>query len=334
MRDRAFYERLIAESKGEVSPAVRKPPCPGCQKKKQAWMQDAKDKSLISVVIPVLNEDPAEVALTLKTIRDGTSPPLEIIVVDDHSTPPVAGATVRNAERLGATRSRKLGCELAKGKFVVILDAHMKVEPGNLRKLCGIAAATHGIAYCGCNSHLSCELKEIGGVLESKWYRPPVGKALIQTTGLMGACYAIERATLERMGGFVGLPGPLGSQELSFAIQAAKCGVPIWCDISIQNWHHFRTESSSPFPFNLFLLNIAATYRLLFGDETWKVMRARLCANPKSGKRSVLKPDIVKQAENDAALLAYGKELRARQTMSDYDFGVQFKLDFPEGAAL
>ena len=292
--------------------------------------QDIADQPLLSVVIPSLNESPQELSQTLQTVRDGTGEPLEIILVDDCSDPPVEGATVRNPQRLGATRSRKLGCELAKGKFVAILDAHMKIGVGNLRKLAALAESKHGIAYCGCNNHFACELKEIGGILESKWWRPPVGKTVVQTTGLMGACYVVERATLERMGGFVGLPGPLGSQELSFAIQATKCGVPLWCDQSIQNWHHFREKPSAPVDFDLFLLNIAVTYRLLFHDDAWRVLRARMSEHPTSGKRQVVKPEIVRRAEA-LEFHAYGAQLRARQTMSDYDFGEKFKLDLPKG---
>lgn len=285
---------------------------------------------LLSVVIPVIDEDPADLATTLRTIHEGTDGPVELIIVDDMSKRPLehykpeteapgrALAVIRNERRLGATRSRKLGCERATGRYVAVLDAHMKIGDGNLRRLAALAEASGGIAYCGCNRHLACRIAMIDGLPVSKWHTVKRGAAPMRIDSMMGACYLMTRDVLMSMGGWIGLPGYLGWQELSMSILAWKCGVPITCDPGIENWHKFRTQPTAHVPQEGWLLNKVITLRWLFGDDAWnEVWKPRLLARPWRNRNDRAVPaSLIAEAERPE-YQAYGEELRSHMIRCD-----------------
>jgi hypothetical protein len=80
----------------------------------------------ISVVISSLNERDNLVATVASVKAD--CPEAEVIVVDDGSTAPEPVATIRNPQRLGGPRSRRLGGLAAKGDVVIFLDAHNALD--------------------------------------------------------------------------------------------------------------------------------------------------------------------------------------------------------------
>lgn len=289
--------------------------CAPCRAKAFAKMKAASE--LISVVIPAIDEDPAEIRQTLSSTEAGTEDPLELILIDDCSKIPITGATIRNEKRLGATRSRKRGCTLAKGHYVAILDSHMKIVPGALRRLATIAQITHGIAYCGCNAHQACALRNINGLPVSKWIVLP-SMELTLTDSMMGACYVMERTVLESMGGWIGLPGWQGWQECAMSILAWKCAVPITCDPKIVNWHHFRERPSAPCPYDRWQLNRAVMHRMLFDDTAWNIWKPRLLQV--GGVSSA----IIEEAEG-TEFIEEGISLRSRMKKTDKDFFAYFE---------
>ena len=284
---------------------------------KRCKYKEPAGKGRISVVIPIIDEDPKEVATTLRTIKDGTKGDVEMILIDDSSKIPLDYATFRTKGRMGATRARQLGCERATGEFVAVLDSHMKIGKGNLRELARVAEKTGGIAYCGCNSHIVCEMRNVGELPLAKWSKP--GRFQLQpTTSMMGACYVMQRSVLEFMGGWVGLPGYLGWQELSQTINAWKHGIPITCHTGISNWHHFRLTASAPVPYDRYILNRAAMHRMLFGDECWnEVWKPRLLKPPKNVRRI---PALLMKEAEAPWILEYGEKLRSNMVKSDEDF--------------
>jgi len=296
--------------------------CKPCSKKLLKKMQDAMiiDKAnagKISFVISSYNEPDLE--NTLGSIVASTDGPIEMMVVDDASRIfwrlPPPEAAIRNARRIGSPRCRQLGCVKARGDYVAITDAHMRFNPGQFRTLTAIAEATGGWAYAGCNSHKAAELRMMpDGLLYAKWFKP---EGRVQTSAMMGACYVIRRDVLMRMGGWIGLPGYLGSQELAMSILAARHNVPITVDTSLESWHQFREDNELPYrpaP-DLFLLNMAATYRLLFDDPAWAMWRKRLAQ---------LMPESILRSAESPELLDYGQKLRARFVVSDKEFMERF----------
>jgi glycosyltransferase involved in cell wall biosynthesis len=99
---------------------------------------------LVSVVIPCFNHG-RYLAEAIRSVQAQSHPEVETIVVDDASTddtPSVAAAFprlryLRHARNRGLARSRNAGLEVARGDFVIFLDADDYLLPD------GIAAGVH-----------------------------------------------------------------------------------------------------------------------------------------------------------------------------------------------
>lgn len=87
----------------------------------------------LSILINVLN-DQEELSATIQSIRDTAGDAVEIVVVDDCSTVPVTvpeGVRLkRGPVRAGCGATRHVAATLASGEWFLILDSHMRFEPG------------------------------------------------------------------------------------------------------------------------------------------------------------------------------------------------------------
>ncbi len=87
----------------------------------------------LSILINVLN-DQEELSATIKSIRDTAGDAPEIIVVDDCSNPPATvpeGVVLQRAPvRVGCGATRHVAATLATGEFLLVVDSHMRFEPG------------------------------------------------------------------------------------------------------------------------------------------------------------------------------------------------------------
>lgn len=101
----------------------------------------------VSIVVPAYNEA-GDIGLTLRTLdADATESPfaVEIVVVDDGSTDGTAAAAravetandvrVVSQENRGLFGARRTGIEAAAGRFILLFDAGLALEPGSLRFL-------------------------------------------------------------------------------------------------------------------------------------------------------------------------------------------------------
>lgn len=253
----------------------------------------------------------------------------QLIVVDDASEPPEEFSTVRNKERTGVAGSRHIGCQAATGGVVGLCDAHMEFKTGMISDMARVAMRTGAIVYAGCNGHHLAGLRWEGGILRGKWrptrrYREE-GKRFVRTSAIMGAFYFVRKDVLEKMGGWVYLPGWWGMDEEAMSVLAAMHGVPIIADIETQTWHLFRGQGGNPIPvpyalpLDRYLVNIAGMYRILFGDETWGRMKPVL-------RDLILDevyrpvPDYLIQEVEGPAWVAYGKALRERFVLPEETF--------------
>jgi mycofactocin system glycosyltransferase len=84
----------------------------------------------VSVVIPVRNRHEA-----VRHLVAGLDPALEIIVVDDGSDPPIAGATLRHETSRGPASARNAGIAVAGRPFVALLDSDVSAPDGWLDAL-------------------------------------------------------------------------------------------------------------------------------------------------------------------------------------------------------
>ena len=96
---------------------------------------------MLSVIIPVRN-DPAHLSACLASIRNSTYADHEVIVADDASTDGSAAVASENGVRLlrlerqsGPAVARNRGADLAKGEYLVFVDADVSVHPETLAEV-------------------------------------------------------------------------------------------------------------------------------------------------------------------------------------------------------
>ncbi len=88
----------------------------------------------ISVIIPVFN-NAGVLAGCLASLKKQTFQDFEIITVDDGSATPLPNATIRLEKNSGAPAARNAGFKLAKGQYVLFLDADADLRPDALEKM-------------------------------------------------------------------------------------------------------------------------------------------------------------------------------------------------------
>jgi mycofactocin system glycosyltransferase len=79
----------------------------------------------VSVVIPVRDREPA-----LRHLLAGLDPALEVIVVDDGSRAPIAGAALRHPTAQGPAAARNAGIARTSRPFIAVLDSDVVVPAG------------------------------------------------------------------------------------------------------------------------------------------------------------------------------------------------------------
>jgi len=121
-----------------------------------------KDKSypLVSIIMPCYN-DGEYVNEAVESALAQTYPNVEIIIVDDASTDPLTIEVLKsishpritvchNAENLRPAGARNKGISLAKGKYILPLDADDMIDASYIQKAVDVIAndASIGVVYC------------------------------------------------------------------------------------------------------------------------------------------------------------------------------------------
>ncbi len=103
-------------------------------------------KPLISVVIPVFNEEPTvgKIIERVRKVIEGTGFPYEILVVDDCSTDNSLKVSMKRKvkvfslkEHMGKGYALRLGFKKAKGEIIITLDSDGSHSPEEIPKLLG-----------------------------------------------------------------------------------------------------------------------------------------------------------------------------------------------------
>jgi glycosyltransferase involved in cell wall biosynthesis len=111
---------------------------------------------LISVIIPVYNHA-EQLPQTLASIAKQTHPRIEIIIVDDGSTAPIACPTAPSnirclrQENAGAPAARNRGFRESRGEYVIFWDADISAEPDALETMLAALAAHPDAGYAYAN---------------------------------------------------------------------------------------------------------------------------------------------------------------------------------------
>lgn len=118
----------------------------------EAGSSSARPESpLLSVVVPVYNSL-ADLKQSLRALAESDFTDFEVIVVDDSSTEPIARVAAEAGFRYlrldsphggpqGPARARNLGAEQARGRYVVFIDADVRVHRDTLSRFAAAFAA-------------------------------------------------------------------------------------------------------------------------------------------------------------------------------------------------
>lgn len=285
---------------------IPKKPCGDCSQK------NVPAESL-SIVVASRNEG-AKLDATLDALFN-LDIPFQPIVIDDCSDTPEKNATLRLAEWTGCSQSRHIGCNMAAGPWVLVMDAHMKPKREDVLRVWAAAREHGGIAYSGCNGQGGAELcvDPPSGLLRCKWSGSK-GDTPYRTTGMMGAWYLTHKDTLKRMGGWPRLMGKWGMDEEAVSIIAARCNIPIWYVPTANPWHDFSERTVS---MTEALLSIVSLYRLCFGDDLYTRWRDRLHQPFSWDGRIVEIPEWVFEKVETAAYAQYAETVRAGFTVPE-----------------
>lgn len=247
---------------------------------------------MISVVIATLNEQPQELAATIRSIYQTADREIEVVVVDDASRSEVPGLpagnnfdvrVIRNRVTLGVGPSRHIGVCAAKGELVILCDGHMRFSPGWAsvideqlighpdRLLCGQMLALeegaedlskHSGVYNGARMVIYGNPKEEARyrILTAKWpteaqNQQREGQDLYPLSAIMGACYAMHRSEFLRLGGLRLLQG-FGLDEELLSIKWLRSGNQILMCKRLQAGHRCRKQKGPPPPYTIKMAGI------------------------------------------------------------------------------
>lgn len=217
----------------------------------------------LGVVIPVLNDN-EEIVETVKSIR-ATSPEaeVEVIVIDDQSTIPVSsipGAIVRRTDRrIGPGAARHMGVEMAQAPYILLLDSHMRFEPGwyekAMSRIVGRPKTMHNAACLGLDANCMDLAKHKGAYLgadlvfedsqhrifEGVWTNDKGGDDY-ELSCVMGANYFIPRDFFLHIGGLAG-NRMWGSEEPFLSLKVWLAGGEIRLMREVRIGHKFRNTA-------------------------------------------------------------------------------------------
>ena len=131
------------------------------------------DMELISIVIPCYNSG-ATLEQTIASVKAQTWPNLEIIVVDDGSTDSgtcfilaeLEGVVIVRQSNSGLPAARNAGFRVARGEYVLPLDADDWLEPSALEVMLQVLKSSPDASFVFCDLQLE---GEASGVLEKNY---------------------------------------------------------------------------------------------------------------------------------------------------------------------
>ena len=185
-------------------------------------------------------------------------------------------------------------------------EAAVHLAPNKIERLAEIAVEHDALAYMGPCRQGCATINWEGGLLRVGWLarfeKPPV----IETAAPFGGNYCFSRNALERIGGYPQLPGYFGFEEETLALLCAAHRVPIVCATELSPWHLYRSQGVDPIPRpyttpeSRELDNLAAVYRLSFGEEMWQSRWRKTLATEKlRGRRTTVPEHVLRAVETD-----------------------------------
>ena len=224
---------------------------------------------MISIVMTVRN-DQDEANKTIQSVRETAGDRVEIVVIDDGSDVPLVLSDgnvtfYRVHGRCGVGPARHLGATLATRPWLLIIDAHMRFEPGWLEIAESRIKDAGNTLYCGTclgldrgnmeikrpnSTYSGASIRFVGPdektgkmqFLEAKWLRGKI-EDNEEIPCVLGACYFIPRSFFFQIGGLRMLSG-WGNDEEFLSLKAWMAGGSVRLLKPVRIGHQFRTATT------------------------------------------------------------------------------------------
>jgi len=158
----------------------------------------------VSIVIPCFNQG-AFIDDALLTIFEQTYDDYDIVIVndgsDDDTTPKILDSltfprvTVVHQDNVGLPGARNRGISVARGEYVVSLDADDELAPRFLEELSGALDADEGIAFAHCWAR-------IFGDYQAIWATRPFNRFQLLLSNSVVGCVMLRKVAWEAVGGY------------------------------------------------------------------------------------------------------------------------------------
>jgi GT2 family glycosyltransferase len=218
----------------------------------------------ISIIIPVFNQK-HYVLKTLEALNQQTEPPLEVILVDNHSEEkiepenfPLSVRIVRLETNRYFAEAVNQGFSLCKGDLILVLNSDVELFPAFLEHMKNAflknpeMLCANGILFTPKRKIDSCGLS-VGKSLRPRDIRIPNSEKI---KGPSGAAFLLRRSLCERLileEGFLLDPSiSFFYTDLDFAFRLQERNIPTWVIPEAQGIHHrgaSTPQKKSFFPF-------------------------------------------------------------------------------------
>jgi len=187
---------------------------------------------MISIVIPVYNNHEMTQDC-LEAVKANTQD-FEIIIIDNGSTPPIEGATIRNEKNLGFPKAVNQGIRAARGETIILLNNDVICTPQwasrILHHLETFAIVAPLANYCaGLQQQIALKTyndeKSLNDAAE-EWSREHAGEFL-EVNFVIGFCMAFKKSLWEELGDFDESLWPCSGEEIDFCFKAREKGYKI-----------------------------------------------------------------------------------------------------------
>ena len=199
---------------------------------------------MVSVIVPAYNMA-AYLAETLDSILASTYTNIEVIVMDDGSTDnsyDIAKSYAIKDKRIkaytkkngGVSTARNAAISLAKGQYILPVDADNTIEPTFIEKAVETISSDPDIKVVAPTS-------DFFGDKTGIWKLPPFSLDLLARKNIMDNCALYRKEDWERVGGYC--PQIVTREDWAFWISILKDGGKVV--ILPEVYHHYRIRSTS-----------------------------------------------------------------------------------------
>lgn len=184
-----------------------------------ASYRDRVDHASVTVIIPTYNPDPSWLQEAVDSAVAQEPAPLEVLVIDDGSSEPVAVAPhplvrVVRQQNGGVAAARNHGLALARGDFVAFLDHDDRWLPGKLAAQ--LERLAPGVGLCSTAFDLLAD-----GTRSPGWGGPATDyRHLLSGNPIGASTVVVRRDVLKTVGGFT--PGIAGAEDWEAWLRVAR----------------------------------------------------------------------------------------------------------------